>query len=404
MADHEQVVKEFCDITGLPEDRAKFYLESANFELQLALSSYYENDDGGEEIPTQIEKLVSQGSTFDPEVSSDEDVVQKPTTKKDNKTPFPKEKPKITTLFNCNKDEDSGDSDEEQGQAFYAGGSDRSGQQVLGPPKKNPMKNFISEIFRSAQRGNMETYDADEGGENSRGSRRVFPGDGYRLGQTESDHVTIPGAGSSSNATPSNHQVVTLTLWRQGFSIDDGDLRRYEDPANKEFFECIMRGEIPKELRSNGSKMVHLDLKDNRHEEFTRSKVAFKAFGGSGYTLGSPAPNVISASSTPSTATPASSGSNEENEQRANTELNTNSSEPLTNIQVRLADGSRLTIRANHTHSVDDIRRFVTTARPQYATSNFALLTTFPSKELTDGGQSLKDAGLLNAAIMQRMK
>lgn len=43
-------------------------------------------------------------------------------------------------------------------------------------------------------------------------------------------------------------------------------------------------------------------------------------------------------------------------------------------------------------------------ARPQYATQTFALLTTFPSKELTDSEQTIQQAGLANAAIMQRLK
>jgi len=36
--------------------------------------------------------------------------------------------------------------------------------------------------------------------------------------------------------------------------------------------------------------------------------------------------------------------------------------------------------------------------------TNYVLMTTFPSKELMDLGQSLADANLLNAVIMQRLK
>lgn len=43
-------------------------------------------------------------------------------------------------------------------------------------------------------------------------------------------------------------------------------------------------------------------------------------------------------------------------------------------------------------------------ARPQYENHEFMLLTTFPNRELTEGSQTLADAGLLNAAIMQRLK
>jgi len=51
------------------------------------------------------------------------------------------------TLAGLNKND--GSSDEEEGQAFYAGGSEHSGQQVLGPGKKK--KDIVAEMFRSVQ-------------------------------------------------------------------------------------------------------------------------------------------------------------------------------------------------------------------------------------------------------------
>lgn len=53
---------------------------------------------------------------------------------------------------------------------------------------------------------------------------------------------------------------------------------------------------------------------------------------------------------------------------------------------------------------VSDIRQFVASARPAMAATEFVLMTTFPNKELTDEGQTLKDANLLNAVIVQRLK
>lgn len=37
MSDREELVKQFSDVTGVSEDRAKFYLEAANGELQVSL-------------------------------------------------------------------------------------------------------------------------------------------------------------------------------------------------------------------------------------------------------------------------------------------------------------------------------------------------------------------------------
>lgn len=389
MSNNEDLVKKFADVTGVSEERAKFYLEAANQELQVALSSFYEGDNDN-----NLEGAVPVDDDSD-DNNLPNDAIQFSRSDSKSKPKKPPQSSNITTLFNMN--ESSSDDDDEQGQAFYAGGSERSGQQVLGPPKKNPIKDYVSEIFRSAQQGNMETFDGDT---SPSSSSSLYVGTGYRLGQTDNDHQAIPDRNrSSGSGADHSHEVVTLTLWRQGFSINDGELRRYEDPGNKEFFESIMRGEIPAELRSRGPAMIHLDLKDNRHEDYEKRSAPFKAFAGSGQTLGSPAPNVV-----PSAPVAANSGNNEENEKIATSELATDASQPVTTLQIRLADGSRLSARFNQSHTVENIRRYVTTARPQYAAQNFALLTTFPSKELSDGSQTLKDAGLLNAAIMQRLK
>lgn len=54
-------------------------------------------------------------------------------------------------------------------QAFYAGGSERSGQQVLGPPRKDP-KDFVSNIFKSAKESGAEIV------ENTNSSRPTTSG------------------------------------------------------------------------------------------------------------------------------------------------------------------------------------------------------------------------------------
>lgn len=45
---------------------------------------------------------------------------------------------------------------------------------------------------------------------------------------------------------------------------------------------------------------------------------------------------------------------------RATEKLNVDASQPTTSIQIRLADGSRLSGRFNLSHTIDDIRTFIT--------------------------------------------
>jgi UBX domain-containing protein 1 len=131
--------------------------------------------------------------------------------------------------------------------AFYAGGSTTSGQQVLGPPKKNPIKDYVSDIFKLAQEGNIETFEPEPSSSSGGGgSGRLYFGTGYRLGQTPDDQVVIKGptraAAKSTDSDDDEEDLVVLKLWREGFSVDDGELKRYDDPVNKEFFDSIRRG------------------------------------------------------------------------------------------------------------------------------------------------------------------
>lgn len=117
-----------------------------------------------------------------------------------------------------------------------------------------------------------------------------------------------------------------LKLWKDGFSVDDGELRAYADPRNKDFLNSIRRGEIPQELRQESPEViifylfinfepinfllirvlifyvliyskVHVCMEDRRMESFvaTKEKRQLKAFSGQGHTLGSPTPATVGA-------------------------------------------------------------------------------------------------------------
>jgi UBX domain-containing protein 1 len=73
---------------------------------------------------------------------------------------------------------------------------------------------------------------------------------------------------------------------------------------------------------------------------------------------------------------------------------------PITQVQIRLGDGTRLVSRFNVTHTIGDVRRFVRSARNE--ARDFILQTNMPTKVLDDDAKTLKDAGLLNAVIVQR--
>lgn len=83
-------------------------------------------------------------------------------------------------------------------------------------------------------------------------SRQVFTGTGYKLGQTENDSVTVPGGAATG---PTQPVQIALKLWRDGFSLNEGPVREYADPSNKDFLDSIRRGEIPQELRQGNTEV-----------------------------------------------------------------------------------------------------------------------------------------------------
>ena len=79
-------------------------------------------------------------------------------------------------------------------------------------------------------------------------------------------------------------------------------------------------------------------------------------------------------------------------------ELTVSADAPTTTLQVRLADGSRKLVKANHTHTILQLRQHIATLTPGVA---FTLRGGFPPKPLEDESLTLAEAKLLNETIVQ---
>ncbi|XP_022672597.1 NSFL1 cofactor p47-like isoform X1 [Varroa jacobsoni] len=412
----DEVIQQFATITGVESDRARFYLDSAGWDLNLALSSFYEdlpesvNLDGENPIVPSVASrpnVEAISATKPPTDLAQNNMSRaKKTGESNTKKPATSDR-QIRTFRDLNNGSGSSDS-EEEGQRFFAGGSEHSGQQVLGPPgrKKLDANELVQSIFEQA-RAHGATVSAAE--HEPRATRLAFSGVGFRLGADEQQPLQkssgtsgAPGSGvasQDSNVAGGFPVSVDISLWHDGFTVDNGPLRRYDTPEGKEFIDSIKSGVIPPELYSMAnSGEVSVDLNDRRYEEYVPPKRMTKAFTGEGHRLGNVEPAVVPPKPEGACADLAAC------EAQASREINLDESKPTTNIQIRLADGSRLIAKLNHSNTIDDLRRYLVTARPQYAASTFVLMTTFPNKELTEGAQSLADAKLLGAVVVQRLK
>ena len=367
--EQEMLVDSFCGITGTNTDRARSYLEAHTWNLESALSTYYD-DTPGVGSPQVIPQLRSPRSSQEPDPG----------------------KPGYSNMKEMRSDQ-SKDSDKKKNQ-FFAGGSDSSGQMIEGPDKGEQDGDIVSNTFKAAkEQGAENAEEYHQTSQQAQPSR--FMGAGRRLGKSENEiSKEIPG-----EAPPTKPRIFHLRFYKDGFTVDGGELRGFEDPKSKQFMMAVSKGYIPDELvQEAGGEEVHLEMEDSRDQEYQATKPKVQPFGGSGQRLGSVVPQV-KPSEPEAQAT--SADASEENLDANLPKIDT--SQPVTTLQVRLADGTRLTQKFNHTHTIADLRVFIS-CKTKQTDKVFVIMTTFPNKELTDDTLTLSEAQLLNAVVLQRFK
>lgn len=329
--DRDHLISQFSGITGSESDQSHAYLESTGWNLDLAIQSFYEEAEEQSEARAQLlSSLPVQSPVLEASPESPASPVASADMSGNKKKPAPRTG--IATLSSLRRENESPGSesdDDNNQQAFYAGGSDRSGQQILGPKdKKKDPQQLVKEMFQSAREHGGQVL--DELGPTA-GPSRLFSGAGFRLGDDVSQE-SQPVTGTPGEPQPAVPMV--LKMWRNGFSVDDGPLRSYRDPENANFLSSIRRGEIPDELLAlaHGGE-VNLNMEDHQAEEYVPVKQPVRAFGGEGHRLG----NV-----TPAVTVPVPTGDPKENAAAAQAQLNVDESKPVTSVQIRLSDGSRL--------------------------------------------------------------
>lgn len=238
----------------------------------------------------------------------------------------------------------------------------------------------------------MYSNTARPGGEPSAPSR--FRGTGMTLGgdDVESRAIADPNAQRTADLPA---QVRVLNIWNDGWSIEDGPLRRFDDEQHAADLRMIRQGRAPVHLmdvRPDQPVDVHL----KQHEtDYVAPKKAYKPFSGGGQRLGSPTPGGSGSSSnvtpTPAVATPAPAASS------SIPTTNADDSQPTLSLRIQLANGTRLPARFNTTQTIGDVYNFITLAYPGSSERPWVLATTFPNKDHTD-----KDAVLGELAEFKR--
>ncbi|KAL1562365.1 plant UBX domain-containing protein 4-like [Salvia divinorum] len=409
---HIALINTFCEITACPsKSEALFFLESHNFDVDAAVSTYLDDANLVEPYAAGPASPAAQSNSH---YSPSESLSPSPSRSR-SPSPPPASRPyslrsaaksnagaggsasggakrgggggggRIRTLADLNKnpkDEESDSDPDFDPQEYYTGG-EKSGMLVRGPPKAND----VDAIFNQArQSGGVEA--ASEHIVPS-SSSRSFAGTGRLL------------SGEVPSATPEPdlpQMVVThnITFWRNGFTIDDGPLRRFDDPANASFLESVAKSECPRELApADKRNAVHANL-TRREEDYKEPPKKSLPFQGVGRTLGGTsdtvAPMEASSVHTVLTAAPTPSPG-----------LVVDQAQPSTSIQLRLADGTRMVSRFNNHHTIRDIRGFIDASRPDGPRTYQLQSMGFPPKQLIDLDQTIDETGIANSVVIQKL-
>ncbi|CAI8590602.1 unnamed protein product [Vicia faba] len=288
---------------------------------------------------------------------------------RDNKKASNSRTGRIRTLSDLNRPSADSDSDSDGPQEYYTGG-EKSGMLVQDPSKGND----VDAIFNQARQLGAVERPLDQLQEPPRSTS--FAGTGRLL-----SGETVQNASNSQQPESVVHNIV---FWSNGFTVNDGPLRRLDDPANASFLESIKKSECPKELEPA-----------DRRSAVNEPERAQVSFQGVGRTLGSssnsvaPEPNVASTAPLIS-APPPSAG------------LVVDQSLPSTSIQLRLADGTRLISHFNNHHTIGEIRAFIDASRPGGRQGYQLQMMGFPPKVLADETQTIEQAGLANSVVIQK--
>lgn len=98
---------------------------------------------------------------------------------------------------------------------------------------QDPQKgNRVDAIFEQARR--MGAQEGPSEPPQTRPGRSTFTGVGRTL-TGEPTQPALPGAALRQPSQQPDPIIRNITFWRNGFTVDDGPLRRIDDPANAQF-------------------------------------------------------------------------------------------------------------------------------------------------------------------------
>lgn len=361
MSEHEQLIESFVAITNASRYLAEQYLRRNDNDLTTAIEDFY----------------ASNGASLSPE---------------------PQNAPRghrlgVRTLRDLGNESD--DSEDKTDTNFFTGG-EKSALQVENPDKNKDkgrsQPSLIERIFQRAREQVDEPDDRPSAEQQAEEPSRHFGGAGIKLGDSSSQLEPLSNVTAHTPRGPTKVSR-EITFWRQGFTVGDGPLQRYDDPENQQVLQELKNGRVPVSvLGVEFGQDVDVSVIKKTDEDYTPPKRKLGGFLGQGQRLGSPVPGETTATPEPEAPIekpkPADVGSGD------------------STVQIRFANGKRIAHKFNSSDPVSVVYLFVRhhelNETPLRA---FVLSHAFPVKPIEElDGVTVADAQLKNATIIQRWK
>ncbi|GME87113.1 hypothetical protein B5S28_g2736 [[Candida] boidinii] len=385
MSSNEETINEFIGLTMSSESIAKQYLENHNWDLQEAVESYFMEPEASSSSAHSAAAAAGGSSSTSTNSAAQSNKKQKSSA--------------ASSKFKSFSDIRENDDDDDEENNLFTGG-EKSGLQVENPDdvkRRNDPLGLVQDLLKKAERQANEP-DTREPVQEVKNS---FIGAGHKLGSVENEVDSVQIGDSASKKKTPQRVNRTITFWKEGFQVDEGQLYRYDDPKNAEYLKILNSGRAPLALLNvEMFQEVDVQVIKKMDEEFKPPKRKFGGFVGKGQRLGSPVPGEpLSASTEIEQQTEEPSNVESETKEEA-----TPAEEEPTGdapVQIRLSNGKRIVHKFNSTDSVEVVFDFVKQNTEDSGRSWF-LAFAFPLKKIEDTTQTIKEAGLINSVVVQR--
>lgn len=228
------------------------------------------------------------------------------------------------------------------------------------------------------------------------------------------------GSHGESNSNPTRRMI---TMYRSGFTIDNGPFRRLDDPNNSGFLRDLARGVTPSELfdndgdddingsttSSNGD--MEVGLIDKRHLEYEDDTSRFESTSGLASSSSSSAAPTASFTGVGQSLGNATTTNDDETgiitpalcSSLPRSAPSPDESKPMTTIQIRLHNGKRLVVKCNLDDTIQTLVLHIEAATDSSTTSAYVLSSGYPPKILNDLKKTIEECGLKNAQVIQKL-